>query len=67
MTHYVGVAVEDKEGEYDDKEEVHVVDGDEGEFVSCIMQRLLLAPKRKEETQQNKIFRTKRTIKNKVR
>ncbi|KAJ4718976.1 RNA-directed DNA polymerase [Melia azedarach] len=64
--HYVGVATEDEDGDYNDGEEVDVVDGDEGEDVSCIVQKLLLAPKREEETQRNKIFRTKGTIKNKV-
>ncbi|KAJ4707018.1 RNA-directed DNA polymerase [Melia azedarach] len=66
VTHYVGAAKEDEDDDYDDGEEVDVVDGDEGEAVSCIVQKLLLAPKKEEETQQNKIFRTRGTIKNKV-
>ncbi|KAJ4706782.1 RNA-directed DNA polymerase [Melia azedarach] len=61
-----GAAKEDEDDDYDDGEEVDVVDGDEGEAVSCIVQKLLLAPKREEETQQNKIFRMRGTIKNKV-
>ncbi|KAJ4719082.1 RNA-directed DNA polymerase [Melia azedarach] len=66
VTHYVEAAKEDEDDDYNDREEVDVVDGDEGEAVSCIVQKLLLAPKREEETQRNKIFRTKGTIKNKV-
>ena len=50
VTHYVGAAKEDEDDDYDDGEEVDVVDGDEGEAVSCIVQKLLLAPKREEET-----------------
>ncbi|KAJ4719092.1 RNA-directed DNA polymerase [Melia azedarach] len=66
VTHYVAAAKEDEDDDYDDGEEVDVVDGDEGEVVSCIVQKLLLAPKRKEETQRNKIFRMRGTIKNKI-
>ncbi|KAJ4719236.1 RNA-directed DNA polymerase [Melia azedarach] len=66
VTHYVEAAKEDEDDDYDDGEEVDVVDGDEGEVVSCIVQKLLLAPKKEEETQRNKIFCTKGTIKNKV-
>ncbi|KAJ4702680.1 RNA-directed DNA polymerase [Melia azedarach] len=65
VTHYVEAAKEDKDDDYDDREEVDVVDGDEGEAVSCIVQKLLLAPKREEETQRNKIFRMREKIKNK--
>ncbi|KAJ4722861.1 RNA-directed DNA polymerase [Melia azedarach] len=66
VTHYVRAVKENEDDDYDDGEEVDVVDGDEGEVVSCIVQKLLLAPKKEEEMQRNKIFRTRETIKNKV-
>ncbi|KAI0528950.1 hypothetical protein KFK09_001494 [Dendrobium nobile] len=46
--------------------EIEDVDGDEGEPVLCVLQRLLLAPRRPTKTQRNALFKTKCTIKGKV-
>lgn len=46
---YVKVTIEYEEGEYKDGEEINVVDGDEEEVISCIVQTLLLTPKKEEE------------------
>ncbi|XP_028556143.1 uncharacterized protein LOC114581024 [Dendrobium catenatum] len=45
---------------------VEDVDGDDGEPVVCVLQRLLLAPRRPAKTQRNALFKTKCTIKGKV-
>lgn len=45
---------------------VEFEEGDEGEAVACIVQRLLLAPKKKDDSQRHKIFRTRCTVRNNV-
>jgi hypothetical protein len=41
-------------------------EGDEGEFVNCIIQRVLFALKLEEPTQRHNIFKTRCTINQKV-
>ena len=53
--------IEDK-----DNEKALELEADEGEFLKCIIQKNLLAPKFKEDTQRNKIFTTNGTINDKV-
>lgn len=47
----------DKENESD--EEVNVVDGDKDSEVNFIVQKILYTPKKKDESQRNKIYKTK--------
>lgn len=58
-----GEADEDDLGEYTRGE---FAEGDNREFVNCIVHRVLLAPKLKEPTQQHNIFKTCCTINEKV-
>lgn len=56
--------VNDIEGR--DNEKALELEADEGEFLNCIIQKTLLAPKFEEDTQRNKIFTTSGTINDKV-
>lgn len=49
-----------------DNEKALELEADEGEFLNCIIQQILLAPKFEEDTQRNKIFTTSGTINDKV-
>lgn len=49
-----------------DNEKALELEADDGEFLNCIIQKNLLAPKFKEDTQRNKIFTTSGTINDKV-
>lgn len=49
-----------------DNEKALELEADEGEFLNCIIQKTLLAPKFEEDTQRNKIFTTSGTINDKV-
>lgn len=49
-----------------DNEKALELEADDGEFLNCIIQKILLAPKFKEDTQRNKIFTTSGTINDKV-
>lgn len=64
------------EGEHTDDEESEIpslpkdivdAQGDEGEFVSCILEKVLLAPHLNNQTQRHSIFRIRCTVNNKVR
>ena len=60
----------EESGEYVDEEEIEgeeiVVTEDSGEYVSCIVQKLLLAPRQPIITHRNNLFRTCCTINKKV-
>lgn len=51
---------------HDDYGEVELLQGDEGERVVCIIEKLLLLPKKQNMSQRNALFRTRCTIKQKV-
>ncbi|PON83156.1 Zinc finger, CCHC-type [Trema orientale] len=52
--------------EEDIYEGAEFAEGDEGEEVACIIQRLLFTPKKLDDSQRHKIFQTRSTIRNKV-
>lgn len=63
----------DHEKEYEDvyaadfdPNELDIQNGDSGEQVVCILQKLLLTPKKLDHTQRNSIFKTRCTIDKKV-
>ncbi|KAI0495130.1 hypothetical protein KFK09_025277 [Dendrobium nobile] len=56
--------LDDEEGEPEDTQED--VGGDEGEPLICVLQKLLLAPRLTDQSQRNRLFKTKCTIKGKV-
>ncbi|XP_028547476.1 uncharacterized protein LOC110104104 [Dendrobium catenatum] len=56
--------IEEDSGEAD--AEAEDVRGDEGEPLVCVLQKLLIAPRRPVRTQRNALFKTKCTIKGKV-
>ncbi|XP_035547276.1 uncharacterized protein LOC108991242 [Juglans regia] len=55
-----------KEDEEESEEESELVEGDEGDLVNCIIQRLLLTPKHEDHSQRHVIFKTRCTINQKV-
>ena len=58
---------EEEQGFVDDTYEgAEYTEGDEGDAVASIVQRLLLAPKKIDDSQRHKIFRTRCTLNNKV-
>ena len=68
MNYAEDVDEEEEQGfEEETYEGAEIKEGDEGEEVVCVLQRLLLAPKKIDKTQRHQIFRTKCTIQNKVR
>jgi len=57
---------EEPTGEDDFYEGAEYEEGDDGEELACIVQRLLLAPNKQDDSQRHKIFQTRCTIRNKV-
>ena len=53
---------EDKEGE----EETELIEADDGDRVSCVIQRVLIAPKEETTPQRHSLFKTRCTINGKV-
>lgn len=49
-----------------EEEAIEDVQGDDGEFISCILEKVLLAPRQRVGTQRHAIFRTRCTISGKV-
>ncbi|XP_041001668.1 uncharacterized protein LOC121247371 [Juglans microcarpa x Juglans regia] len=58
---------QEDEGDSEGEEAGEFVEGDEGEPVNCIIQRVMLALKTEEENQRHSIFKTRCTINNKGR
>ncbi|TYK27246.1 zf-CCHC domain-containing protein [Cucumis melo var. makuwa] len=57
--------IEEQEGDFDHDEEI--LEPDEGERLSCVLQRVLIAPKNDISHQQrHSLFKTRRTIQSKV-
>ncbi|KAA0054966.1 transposon Ty3-I Gag-Pol polyprotein isoform X1 [Cucumis melo var. makuwa] len=51
-------------GEFD--EETEVIEADEGDSLSCILQRVLISPKEENQLQRHSLFKTRCTIQGKV-
>ncbi|XP_040994300.1 uncharacterized protein LOC121240841 [Juglans microcarpa x Juglans regia] len=55
-----------RENEEESEEESEFVEGDEGDLVNCVIQRLLLTPKHEDHTQRHVIFKARCTINHNV-